>query len=106
MQRVTETTTLLSGYTVLCMAGDGSIDEPRHGLFHRDTAILTRYRLTLGGEAPELVGASAPELDRWEAMLRIRRPGGQADGPLLPQDSVEVQVRRRIGPALHEELLV
>jgi glycogen debranching enzyme len=103
---VNETTTLLSGYTVLCMAADGSIEDPRHGLLHRDTAILTRYRLTVGGAAPELVGASVPELDRWDAVLRLRRPGGQADGPLLPQDSVEVHVRRRIGPGLLEELVV
>ena len=103
---MTETTSLISGYTVLCSATDGSIEEPRHGLLHRDTRILSRYRLTLGGQVPELVGASCPEIDRWEAVLRIRRPGGSADGPLLPQDSVEVHVRRRVGPALLEELVV
>jgi glycogen debranching enzyme len=88
------------------MAPDGSIEEPRHGLLHRDTRILSRYRLTLGGERPEVVGASCPELDRWDAVLRVRRPGGHADGPLLPQDAVEIHVRRRVGPALLEELEV
>ena len=37
---MTETTTLLSGYTVLCSAVDGTIDAPFHGLLHRDTRIF------------------------------------------------------------------
>ncbi|MFL5668498.1 MAG: glycogen debranching N-terminal domain-containing protein [Chloroflexota bacterium] len=101
---MTETTTLLSGYTVLCCAPDGSIEAPRHGLLYRDTRILSRYRLTIDGRSPELVGASRPETDRWDAVLRLGRPGGHAIGPLLPQDALEIHVRRRVGPALREEL--
>ena len=103
---MTEPTILISGYTVLCCAEDGSIDAPRHGLFHRDTRILSRYRLTLDGRNPDVVAASSPETDRWEAILRLARPGGSADGPALPQDALEIHVRRRVGPCLLEELVV
>ena len=101
-----ETTTILSGYTVLCCGPNGSVDTPRHGLLYRDTRILSRYRLTIDGRTPEPVGASRPELDRWDAVLRLGRPGGHAAGPLLPQDALEIHVWRRVGPALREELVV
>ena len=102
---MTEPTILISGYTVLCCAEDGSMDGPRHGLFHRDTRLLSRYQLTVGGRDPDVVAASSPESDRWEAILRLARPGGSADGPALPQDALEIHVRRRIGPCLLEELV-
>lgn len=98
------TTVSFSGYTVLCTAADGSIAGGRHGLFHRDTRVASRYALTVGGERPQLVAATQPESDRWEAVLRVPRPGGTADGPMLPQDALEVHVRRRVGPGLLEEI--
>jgi glycogen debranching enzyme len=100
------TSTIFSGYTVLCTTSDGSVDGGRHGLFHRDTRVLSRYGLTLDGRRPELVAADHPESDRWEAVLGLSRPGGDADGPLLPQDAIEVRVRRRVGPGLVELLMV
>lgn len=103
---MTETTTLLSGYTVLCSAMDGTIDAPFHGLLHRDTRILSCHRVTLDGRSPAMVAASCPDADRWDAVLRMARPGGEADGPLLPQDALEVHVTRRIGPGLVETFLV
>src|SRR5215210_3383355 len=46
--------TAYSGYTVLCAALDGRIDDRRHGLFYYDTRILSRYHLTLDGATPDL----------------------------------------------------
>jgi glycogen debranching enzyme len=100
------TTLCFSGYTVLCAAPDGSIDGGRDGLFHRDTRVVSRWRTTIAGEQPQLVAATQPENDRWQAVLRIPREGGTADGPLLPQDALEIHLRRRVGPGLLEELTV
>jgi hypothetical protein len=95
-----------SGYTVLCTAPDGSLSEAHHGLCHRDTRVLSRYRLTLDDVVPELVSASKPESDRWEAVLRVPRAGGSPEGPLLPQDALEVHIRRRVGPGMLELLAI
>jgi glycogen debranching enzyme len=93
-----------SGYTVLCSTHDGSVSEGRHGLFHRDTRVLSRYRLTVDGMVPELVSDTTPESDRWDAVLRVPRPGGAAEGPLLPQDALELRIQRRVGPGMLESL--
>jgi glycogen debranching enzyme len=97
---------LFSGYTVLCTAPDGSIDGGRQGLFHRDTRVLSRYRLTVGGLDPQLVAQAQPENNRWDAVLQVPRPGGSPEGPRLPQDTLEVTVRRTVGPGLLETIVV
>jgi hypothetical protein len=99
-------TTLFSGYTVLCTPRDGWIDGGRHGLFHRDCRVLSRHLLRVADSTPELVGAVQPESDRWVAVLRVPRPGGDAEGPQLPQDALEVQVERSVGPGLLEAIRV
>jgi glycogen debranching enzyme len=99
-----QTTTLFSGYTVLCTAPDGIVVGGRHGLFYRDTRVLSAYRLTIGGKPPELVSAVQPESGRWNALLRVAREGGKPEGPALPQDALEVQVRRELGPGLVETI--
>jgi glycogen debranching enzyme len=99
-------TAIFAGYTVLCTAADGWISSGRHGLFHRDTRILSKYRLTIADADPDLVADSRPESDRWQAVLRVRRPGGNPEGPLLPQDALEIHVRRSLGPGLTEWLEV
>jgi glycogen debranching enzyme len=98
--------TLFSGYTVLCTEADGSFDGGDHGLFHRDTRVLTRHRVTVGDESPGLVSATRPESDFWMAVLRLPRVGGSPEGPLLPQDALEILVERRVGPGLVEALYV
>jgi glycogen debranching enzyme len=97
-------TTLFSGYTVLCSAADGSIAATEHGLFHRDARVLSRHRLTVGDASPRLVAASRPESDQWVAVLRIPRPGGSAAGPQLPQDALEIEIRRHVGPGMTESI--
>ena len=96
--------TIHSGYTVVCSALDGQIHDRRHGLYDFDTRILSHHRLTLDDAQPELVSFAQPAADEWFAALRIGRPGGDADGPLLPQDAVEITVRRRLGPAMRETI--
>jgi glycogen debranching enzyme len=91
-------------YTVLCSAPDGSVDSDRRGLFDYDTRILSRFRLTIDGELPELVGASQPESDTFRARYRIARGdpsagegGGRPEGPVLPQDALDLDLERRVG---------
>jgi len=100
------TTMIFSGYTVLCSSPDGMVSDGRHGLFHRDARVLSRYRLTIDDAVPRLVGATQPENDRWEAILRLPLSGGRPEGPLLPQDALEVVIRRKVGPGLLEHLVV
>jgi glycogen debranching enzyme len=77
-----------------------------HGLYYRDTRVLSTYRLTVGGGLPELVSAAQPESDTWTAMLRVARGGGRPEGPALPQDALEIDVRREVGPSLVETVRV
>jgi glycogen debranching enzyme len=93
-----------SGYTVVCLGADGWIDGERHGFYHFDTRLLSRYRLSIDGRSPELVTAAQPEADRWEAALRVPRQGGDAEGPILPQDALVILVHRRVGRGMIEEI--
>src|ERR671910_3213242 len=98
---------LHSGYTVACFGPDGSIGEGRQGLYEFDTRVLARHQLTIGGRVPDLVTAGLPESDQWEAALRIPcGDAGRAEGPILPQDALEVLIRRRIGPGMIEAISV
>jgi glycogen debranching enzyme len=99
-------TTLFSGYTVLCGAAGGSVEGAKHGLFHRDTRVLCRHDLRIGDEVPTVVRSVQPESDRAVAILEIARLGGHADGPLLPQDALDIQLDRRVGPGLLESVQV
>lgn len=101
-----QTTTLFSGYTVLCTASDGSIEGGKHGLYHRDARVLSDYRLTVGGATPGLVSAVQPESDSWSAILRVGHGGGTPEGPRLPQDALEIHVCRDVGSGLVETIRV
>ncbi len=99
-------TILFSGSTVLCSSPDGVIAGGRHGLYHRDARILACHRLTLDGRPLELVHIAQVESDRSTTLLRRERDGGTPDGPLLPEDSVELILEREVGPGLVERLHV
>ena len=96
------TTILHAGYTVLCTAPDGAIDADPAGLFDYDTRILSRYRLTIDGHAPELVGQGRPEADTFLARYLVRRGPGNAEGPLLPEDALEIDLERVVGSGMRE----
>jgi hypothetical protein len=100
------TTIVHAGYTVLRAAADGWIDTDPAGLFDYDTRILSRYRLTIDGLAPELVGASQPEADTYVARYRVPRGKGRPEGPLLPQDAIEVDLERVVGSGMRERWIV
>jgi hypothetical protein len=91
---------------VLCTEPDGSLDGGSHGLLHRDARLLSRHQLTVGEESPTLVSAARPDSDSWVGVLRVARPGGKAEGPQLPQDSLEVVLRRTVGPGVLERIQV
>ncbi|HET9852919.1 MAG TPA: glycogen debranching N-terminal domain-containing protein [Candidatus Limnocylindrales bacterium] len=91
---------LHAGYTVLCAGPDGSIDGGADGLYDYDTRILSRFRLTVDGRRPELVSAAKPEADMLVARFRVPRPGGRPEGPLLPEDAVELVLERRLGAGM------
>jgi glycogen debranching enzyme len=97
---------LHAGYTVLCTAADGSIEKDPHGLYDFDTRILSRHRLTLDGSIPVRVSVDRPASDLWTVILRVARPGGDAPGPLLPQDALELAVTRRLGRGMLEQIVV
>ena len=98
----TPTTILHAGYTVLFAAADGSIDADPAGLYDYDTRILSRYRLTIDGRAPELVGHGQPESDTFVARYRVARGKGSAQGPQLPEDALEVELERVVGSGMRE----
>ena len=98
----TPTTTVHAGYTVLCAAPEGWIDADPAGLYDYDTRILSRYRLTIDGQAPELVGAGQPEADTFVARYRVSRGKGRAEGPLLPEDALEIDLERVVGSGMRE----
>jgi glycogen debranching enzyme len=80
--------------------------EGREGLYDYDTRILSRWRVTLDGRAPEPVSSCTLESDRWGAFLRLPLPGGAAAGPRLPQDALEVALARRVGGGMRERITV
>ena len=95
-------TSVHAGYTVLRTGEDGWIDGEQAGLFDYDTRILSRYRLTIDATPPELIGQHVPEADTFVARYRVPRAGGAAIGPLLPQDALELALKRVVGGGMRE----
>ena len=99
--------TVHADYTVLVTNPDGSFSGVgREGLWDYETRILSRWRATLNGIEPILDAAGALECDRWHAHLRVPRTGGTPAGPVLPQDTFEVAILRRVGPGMEERIRV
>ncbi len=95
------------GYTVLVARPDGGLGgEGREGLYDYDTRILSFWRLTLDGHAPEPVSSCTIASDRWGGFLRLPLPGGEAAGPRLPQDALDVEIARRVGRGMTERITV
>jgi glycogen debranching enzyme len=92
------------GYTVLLTNPDGTITGERQGLFDHDTRVLSRYEIFLDGMAPRVDTSGLLDAARWMARLTVARSGGDARGPRLPQDSLELTLRRRVGHGLIEDL--
>jgi glycogen debranching enzyme len=93
--------TLVEGasFCVCSPGGDLSNIEP-HGVFFRDTRILSRWDLRVDGQIPEPLAAMTPEAYRGIFLGRLPRRAGRTDTNLL------VQRDRRVGNGLREDLLI
>jgi glycogen debranching enzyme len=76
------------------------------GLFDYDTRILSTYELTVDGNLPRADTSANVESDYWVAHLTVDRPGGNAAGPRLPQDTLAIDIRRRVGEGMAERLVL
>jgi glycogen debranching enzyme len=95
------------GYSVLLTQPDGAIAEGAGlGLFDYDTRILSKYRLLIDNQSPRGDTSANVESDTWTAHLAIDRAGGDASGPHLPQDTLGIEIRRRVGDGMHEQLIL
>ncbi len=92
------------GYTVLLSNADGTIEGGRQGLFDHDTRVLSRYEIALDGVAPRVDSTGLIDASHWIARLTVARAGGDARGPHLPQDALELTLRREIGNGMIETI--
>ena len=94
-------------WTVLLCHPDGTIEgDDGCGLFHHDCRVVSGYRLTIDGTAPEWVASAASEADAWGTSVRAPRSGPGPEGPALPQDAVEARIERRVGSGMVERIEV
>ncbi len=98
---------VFQGYTVLLTNPDGSITEGSDlGLFDYDTRILSKHCLLIDDQPPRCDTSANVESDQWIAHLTVDRAGPHAVGPRLPQDVLAVEIRRRVGNGMAEEVLL
>ncbi len=97
---------LYADYSVLCSCPDGTISADPEGLYDHDTRVLSVRRLTVDGHEPTFVSSSTLGPDRSMTTLIARQSGGEAEGPRLPQDAIEVRIETRVGPGMHERIKV
>ena len=98
---------VFQGYTVLLTNPDGSIVEGNGlGLFDYDTRVLSKYRLLIDDQPPRCDASANVESDQWIAHLSVDRRGPDAVGPRLPQDALAIEIQRRIGNGMAEEVVL
>jgi len=97
---------IFHGYTVLAAEADGTIGGDTLGLYDYDTRILSKYRLLIDDQLPQCDTSAIVESDYWAGLLTVARPGPDARGPRLPQDAIAVELRRRVGSGMAEQLIV
>lgn len=98
---------VFQGYTVLLTNPDGSISEGGElGLFDYDTRLLSKYRLLIDDEPARCDASANVESDQWIAHLSVDRRGSDAVGPRLPQDALGIEIRRRVGNGMAEQIMV
>src|SRR5829696_8449491 len=78
------------GYTVLLTSPDGAINGDGQGLFDHDTRVLSTYRILLDGVAPRIDSSGLLGASCWIGRLTVDRLKGDATGPRLPQDAIEL----------------
>jgi glycogen debranching enzyme len=95
---------LHADYTVLCSGPDGTLSADPEGLYDHDTRVLSYRRLTIDGRDLTFVSSAELAADQRLITLLAPQPGGDADGPRLPQDAIEVRIESRVGPGLREQI--
>src|SRR3954453_5471297 len=85
--------TLVEGSSFcICTPGGDLNGAGPHGVFFRDTRILSRWDLRVDGETPEPLAAMTPEPYRGTFLGRLPRRTGQTDTNLLVQRDRRVTV--------------
>jgi glycogen debranching enzyme len=93
--------TLVEGSSFcICTPGGDLNGAGPHGVFFRDTRILSRWDLRIDGETPEPLAAMTPEPYRGTFLGRLPRRTGRTDTNLL------VQRDRRVGNGLREDVVI
>jgi glycogen debranching enzyme len=88
-----------SSFCICSPSGDLSGTEP-HGVFFRDTRILSRWDLRIDGRPPDPLAAMTPSPYRGTFLGRVPRRSGRTDTNLL------VQRERRVGNGLREDVAI
>jgi glycogen debranching enzyme len=88
-----------SSFCICSPTGDLGGAEP-HGVFFRDTRILSRWDLRIDGETPEPLAALTPQPYRGTFVARVPRRAGRTDTNLL------VERDRRVGNGLREDVVI
>lgn len=95
------TVTLVEGSSFCISAENGDMHpEYPHGVFYKDTRILSRWKLTINGQPLEPLAAKTNEPYRALFVGRVPRPGGTADSPLL------VERLREVGAGILEKITI
>ena len=90
---------------------DGTIDaHPEHGFFVHETRLLSRWCYRIDGERPWPNASSCVQQDHWLGYFIIAAPGapladadqGSGQVPPASQNTLELQVTRRIDNGLHD----
>jgi glycogen debranching enzyme len=90
-----------SSFVVSDRRGDmlAAPDRP-HGLFHLDTRFLSRWRLTVDGQSPEVL--STDEVDYFSAQFFLVPP----TGTIYRNPTLSVIRQRFVGEGMHEDVIV
>ncbi|WP_457962240.1 amylo-alpha-1,6-glucosidase [Arthrobacter sp. D1-29] len=88
-----------SSFCISLQNGDIFAQHP-HGVFHRDTRILSRWCLTVNGQELEPLGAWTPSPFRATYIGRGVRADGRADSPLT------VLRNRELGAGILEDIAI
>lgn len=92
---------VLEGSTFMISSPTGDVVEGGvHGLFHRDTRFLSRYRLTVNGETPLALTSRA--VDHYSAAFFLTNPPAGD----LPENALSIERHRFVGRGLHEDLRI
>ncbi|MCK6526944.1 hypothetical protein L6R50_05080 [Myxococcota bacterium] len=95
------------GSSVLVSGLDGNFSGTRReGLFDEEARVLSKHRLQLGGHGCAWGHPWVVPPDRVSHRSEVRLATGDARGPRLPEDEVEIRIDRRVGLGMLEEIVL